>query len=198
MWEVLCHKELLYSLFTYSVTSPMQPTCVLLCIVYVYIYITLCISFTCFFSLCVCQEPLESIITPAGFAPATHAPSSVPSSLPSSSQSSYYSPSSLSSQSSHPHSSHSEPLSQDSGSSYPTGVASGVKKEGGNKVVTKQNKGATPSKQGGTSSNDDSAASVSPHDGVPQHPDLIDPGSSFTNTGQPCLTMYIHTHILYL
>jgi hypothetical protein len=148
-----------------------------------------------------CKEPLESIITPAGFAPATHPPSSSPSLL--SSISSYYSPShSLqsshphSSQSSHPHSSqssHSEPFSQDSGSSYPTGVASGVKDGGRTKAVTKSEiKGAPPPKKAVKSSNDDSAASVSPHDGVPQHPDLIDPGSSFTNAvdGTYCLVKW--------
>ena len=45
-----------------------------------------------------------------------------------------------------------------------------------------------------TSANDESAASVSPLEGVPQHPDLIDPGPQFTNTGA-CLHVHVHAHM---
>ena len=143
-------------------------------------------------TLVLSQEPLESIITPAGFTPATHPPSS---------QSSYYSPSpshsspSLHSHSSHPHSSqqssHSELPPQESGSSYPTGVTTRVK----DGVTKSEAKGTPPSTTRVTSSKEDSAASVSPHDGVPQHPDLIDPGSSFTSTGQLLSIVILCTYI---
>ena len=114
----------------------------------------------------VVQEPLESIITPAGFAPATHPPST-------------HFPPSHPSQLSHPHSSrisHSEPLSQDSESSHQSRDRAGK--------IKSENKRASPSKPRVPSSNDDSAANVSPLEGVPLHPDLIDPGPSYTNTGQ--------------
>jgi hypothetical protein len=119
-----------------------------------------------------CKEPLESIITPAGFAPATRPPSQH-SQL--SHQAYTYSPA-------HPHSSqlsqsrHDSPSQESESSSHSTGG-------GGKTVPQSTNKRASPLKQVVTSSNDESAASVSPLEGVPQHPDLIDPGPQFTNTG---------------
>ena len=144
--------------------------------------------------LCV-QEPLESIITPAGFAPATHPPTSHSSQSPHT----YYSPA----HSSHPHPSqeaHSGSPSHDSesSSSYSTPRVSGG--GGGGKTVPQSGKkGASPTKRVVTASNDESAASVSPLEGVPNHHDLIDPGPTFTNTGVnilPCAYtgMYMHTH----
>ena len=56
-------------------------------------------------------------------------------------------------------------------------------------------------KEGVRVSNDECAASVSPLEGVPKHPDLIDPGPAFTNTGIHCACtcichlVYVHVHV---
>ena len=65
--------------------------------------------------------------------------------------------------------------------SYSTGVG------GGKTVPQSAKRRASPTKQVVTSSNDESAASVSPLEGAPQHPDIIDPGPHFTNTGERSL-----------
>ena len=121
------------------------------------------------------QEPLESIITPAGFAPATRPPSSQPSQSSQQSQQLFAYSQALPHSSQVPQSHRDSPSQDSESSSYSTGV-------GGKTVPQSANKRASPLKQVVTS-NDESAASVSPLEGVPQHPDLIDPGPQFTNTG---------------
>ena len=123
---------------------------------------------------------MESIITPAGFAPATHPPSSQPSQ-----SHSYYlpAPTSQPSHSSRSSQSHTDSPSRDTSHSA----------TGGKTVPQPASKSTAAVKQVVRASNDESAASVSPLDGVPQHPDLIDPGPHFTNTG----TVYTHTHTVY-
>ena len=158
LWRYLCivHIVCVYLIVHFTIIMVINAH---VCIRYVDVYMCASLSH-------VVQEPLESIITPAGFAPATHPPST-------------HFPPSHPSQLSHPHSSrisHSEPLSQDSESSHQSRDRAGK--------IKSENKGASPSKPRVPSSNDDSAANVSPLEGVPLHPDLIDPGPSYTNTGQ--------------
>lgn len=117
------------------------------------------------------QEPLESLITPAGFAPATYPPSVQPSPTPSTSQSVSVLPSSQ---------------IQPQVSSYSQFSAQPVIAEGC-KIVPHTTKVEE------SSSDHNSAASVLPSDGVPSHPDLIDPGPHFTNTGT--YIVYIHVHL---
>ena len=111
------------------------------------------------------QEPLESLITPAGFAPATYPPVHP-------SPSTSHSPSLQTQSQVTPHSqSQTQQLSAEDG-----------------KIVLH------PPKLEVLSSDDNSAACVLPSDGVPNHPDLIDPGPNFTNTGTLYVCIYVYTY----